>query len=97
MLTLYRRLLGVRRAHPALTIGEFALLGAEGDVLVYARRHHAERLIVALNLAGRPHRLRLPDWATACRPLLSTLAGAAPTGDGSLSLRADEGVILKLA
>jgi alpha-glucosidase len=97
ILTLYRRLLAVRRAHPALTIGEFALLGAEDDVLVYARQHHAERLIVALNLAGRPHRLRLPDWATACRPLLSTVASAAPTGDGSLLLRADEGVILELA
>jgi alpha-glucosidase len=97
ILTLYRRLLAVRRAHPALTIGEFALLGAEGDVLVYARRHHAERLIVALNLAKRPHRLRLPDWATTCRPLLSTVARAAPTGDGSLLLRADEGVILKPA
>jgi alpha-glucosidase len=97
ILTLYRRLLAVRRAHPALTIGEFALLGAEGNVLVYARRHHAERLIVALNLARRPHRLRLPDWATTCRPLLSTIATAAPTGDGSLLLRADEGVILKPA
>jgi glycosidase len=95
ILTLYRRLLAVRRAHPALTIGEFALLGVEGDVLVYERRHDAERLIVALNLAGRPHRLRLPDLTTTCRPLLSTVASAAPTGDGSLLLRADEGVILK--
>jgi alpha-glucosidase len=95
ILTLYRRLLAVRRAHPALTIGEFALLGVEGDVLVYVRRHDAERLIVALNLARRPHRLRLPDWATTCRPLLSTVANAAPTGDGCLLLRADEGVILK--
>jgi hypothetical protein len=50
---------------------------------------------VALNLAGRPHRLRLPDLTTTCRPLLSTVASAAPTGDGSLLLRADEGVILK--
>ena len=97
ILTLYRRLLAVRRAHPALTIGEFALLGAEGDVLVYARRHDAEQLIVALNLASRPHRLRLPDWATTCRPLLSTVASPAPTRDGSLLLRADEGVILKPA
>ncbi|RPI45704.1 MAG: DUF3459 domain-containing protein [Hyphomicrobiaceae bacterium] len=96
-MTLYRRLLAVRRAHPALTIGEFALLGAEGDVLVYARRHHAEQLIVALNLARRPHRLRLPDWATTCRPLLSTVASPAPIRDGSLLLRADEGVIVKPA
>jgi glycosidase len=50
ILALYRRLLVVRRAHPALAIGDFALLDAEGDVLAYERRHGAERLIVALNL-----------------------------------------------
>ena len=94
ILTLYRRLLAARRAHPALSIGDFALLDAEGDVLAYERRHGAERLIVALNLGGRPQRLQLPDWASDCRPLLSTLAGAAPAGDGALLLRGDEGVIL---
>ncbi len=64
ILTLYRRLLAVRRAHLALSIGDFALLDAEGDVPAYERRHGAERLIVALNLGGRSHRLELPDWAS---------------------------------
>ena len=44
MLTLYRRfwLCGahIRRS----SIGEFALLGAEGDVLAYERRHHARAI-----------------------------------------------------
>ena len=39
ILSLYRQLLAVRRAHPALAIGDFALLDAEGDVLAYERRH----------------------------------------------------------
>jgi glycosidase len=94
ILTLYRRLLAVRRAHLALSIGDFALLDAEGDVLAYERRHGAERLIVALNLGRRSHRLELPDWASDCRPLLSTVADATLAGDGALLLRADEGVIL---
>jgi glycosidase len=94
ILTLYRRLLAARRAHLALSIGEFALLDAEGNVLAYERRHGAERLIVALNLGGRPHRLQLPDWASDCRPLLSTIADAAPVRDGALLLRGNEGVIL---
>ncbi len=50
ILTLYRRLLAVRRAHPALSIGDITLLDTDGDVLAYERRHGAERLIVALNL-----------------------------------------------
>ena len=63
-------------------------------MLAYERRHGAERLIVALNLGGQSHRLELPDWASDCRPLLSTVADAAPIGDGALLLRANEGVIL---
>jgi len=94
ILTLYRRLLAARRAHLALSIGDFALLDVEGDVLAYERRHGAERLIVALNLGGASHRLELPDWASDCRLLLSTVADAALAGDGALLLRADEGVIL---
>jgi alpha-glucosidase len=94
MLTLYRRLLAMRRTHRALSIGDFALLDAEGDVLAYQRRHGAERLLVALNLGGRSQCLQLPDWASDCRPLLSTLADAASAGDGALRLRPDEGVIL---
>jgi glycosidase len=94
ILALYRRLLAVRRAHPALAIGEFALLDSEGDVLAYERRHDAERMIVALNLGGQSQRLELPDWASDCRVLLSTVADAAPIEDGAVLLRADEGLIL---
>jgi len=39
---------------------------------------------------GKP----LPDWASECRTLLSTVADAALAGDGALTLRPDEGVIL---
>jgi alpha-glucosidase len=94
ILTLYRRLLAMRRTHPALSVGDFALLDAEGDVLAYERRHGAERLIVALNLGRQPHRLQLPDWASDWRPLLSTLADGAPAVNGALLLRGNEGVIL---
>jgi glycosidase len=94
ILALYRRLLAARRAHPALAIGDFALLDAEGDVVAYERRHGAERLIVALNLGGHSQRLELPDWASDCRVLLSTVADATLAGDGAVLLRADEGLIL---
>jgi hypothetical protein len=77
-----------------LAIGDFTLLDTEGDVVAYERRHGAERLIVALNLGGHSQRLELPDWASDCRALLSTVADAAPAGDGAVLLRADEGLIL---
>jgi alpha-glucosidase len=94
ILALYRRLLAIRRAHPALAIGDFALLDAEGDVLAYERRRGAERLIVALNLGGHSQGLELPGWASDCRVLLSTVADTAQIGDGAVLLRPDEGLIL---
>jgi glycosidase len=94
ILTLYRRLLAARRAHPALSIGDFAPLDAQDDVLAYERCHGTERLIVALNLGGQPHRLALPDWAKQYRSLLSTVDDAVAATDGALLLRENEGVIL---
>ena len=39
ILTLYRRLLALRRDCPALSIGDFVLLDVEDEILVYERRH----------------------------------------------------------
>jgi alpha-glucosidase len=95
ILTLYRRLLALRRDCLALSIGDFVFLNVEDEILVYERRHASERLMVALNLGGRPHRLRLPDWARGSRLLLSTLEDVALAEDGALLLRSNEGVVLK--
>jgi alpha-glucosidase len=94
ILTLYRQLLAARRSHLALSIGDFVLLNAEGDILAYERRHDPERLIVALNLGGRPQHMTLPDWANEYRPLLSTVDDAVMVADRTLLLRESEGVIL---
>jgi alpha-glucosidase len=95
ILTLYRRLLAPRRDCLALSIGDFGLLSGEDEILAYERRHGAERLIVALNLGGRPHRLQLSDWARGSRLLLSTVEDAALVEGDTLLLRSNEGVILK--
>ncbi|SEG80775.1 alpha-amylase family glycosyl hydrolase [Bosea lathyri] len=94
LLTLYRRLLTVRRAHPALAIGDFMLLDSEEDVLAYERRHGAQRLVVALNLSGQSQRLELPESPSDWRLLLSTSAESLVIENNVLLLRGDEGVIL---
>jgi oligo-1,6-glucosidase/alpha-glucosidase len=73
LLTLYRRLLQLRRDHPALAVGDFALVASDADVLSYERRHDGRRLLIALNLADQPRRLTLPEDADSVRLLLSTL------------------------
>lgn len=85
MLALTRALLALRRAEPALELGELALLDAPDGVLAYERRHHGRTLRIVLNLTPR-------EVTVAWRgvPLLSTRAGRAEPG----KLRPDEGLVL---
>jgi alpha-glucosidase len=50
MLTLYRRLIELRRSEPALSVGSYAPVPAEGDLLAYLRCFEDRRLLVALTL-----------------------------------------------
>ncbi|WNO52562.1 alpha-amylase family glycosyl hydrolase [Stakelama saccharophila] len=92
MLSLYRTLLALRRASPALRIGEYAALPADSGTLCYQRRHGDERLLIALNLTGEPRRLILPDDSGAAELLVSTLPDAT-LGD---ALAPNEGLLLRL-
>ncbi|HSO35816.1 MAG TPA: alpha-amylase family glycosyl hydrolase [Labilithrix sp.] len=97
MLVLHRRLLALRRARSALSIGDLVLLeppAGAADVLAYERRHGEQRLLVALNLGPHPQELPLPAWAHALRPLLSTAAGDPSLPGALLLLRPDEGLVL---
>jgi alpha-glucosidase len=96
ILMLYRRLLALRRDWRALSIGDFLLLNVEDEILVYARRHGSERLIVAFNFGERQHRLELPDWAHGSRLLLSTTEDAAPVETDAFLLRSNEAVVLEV-
>jgi len=96
MLTLHRRLLGLRRQTPALVTGAYHRVEAAGDVLAYVRADPAGRWLVALNLGPSPARLAVPGPSPAGRVALSTHPGrdGQPVG-GSLELAGDEGVVVE--
>ncbi|HEX4378192.1 MAG TPA: alpha-amylase family glycosyl hydrolase [Steroidobacteraceae bacterium] len=97
LLSLYRRLIALRRAHRALTEGDYAPIVAADDVLAFIRHTTDERVLVVLNLAHGPQRLDLPEDIRCSAILLSTdpvPSDAAPAGQ--VHLRADEGIILAL-
>jgi oligo-1,6-glucosidase/alpha-glucosidase len=85
MLALYRRLLSLRRALPALSVGDFRLLDAADGVLAYERRHGGTALRVALNLTDEAKPLPFEGDI-----LLSPLDDAPHD-----TLRANEGIILR--
>src|SRR3546814_17211216 len=91
MLHLYRRLLRLRRGHPALSIGECTDVRAVGDILSYDRHHEGEHMRIIQNLSGRDQ--PLPVDVTGFRPLLSTIADGEPASPAD-GLRADEGLLL---
>jgi alpha-glucosidase len=97
MLALHRALIGLRRRAPALALGSYQPLPAEDDVLAYLRSAGADEpsFLVALNLGSREQRLALPRSG---RVALSThLDRAGERARGTLELRPDEGLIVRLA
>jgi alpha-glucosidase len=89
-LELYRALIALRRATPALQHGSYRSVRAAPDVFAYVREHDDERVLVALNFAPFPR--PLPAEADGARLLLSTGAGP-PDGE----LAGDEACVFELS
>ena len=97
LLNLYRRLIELRRAEPALPVGEIAPLPAENDLMAYVRKTHERRLLVVLNLGANPQTFNLADLKSRACLLVSThLDRDHEKLADDLELRADEGVIVEL-
>jgi len=66
----YQKLIGIRKAHPALSHGNHIALSTEGDLYVFARRDAATKdlVVVAVNRGGEPATATFaapPEWETA--------------------------------
>ena len=94
LLTLYRRLLSLRRDEPALSVGSYAPLPPSGDVLVYRREHQGRRILVALNFGDQPAALDLPDAAGGQILLSTDPHRAAGEQADPVTLAATEGVLI---
>ena len=92
MLSLYRRLLELRRREPALSIGGYRALVARRGVLSYLRSHDGRNYAVALNLSDRRAEVRLE---LAGRVEASTHPGRddRPVRE-TVELAANEGVVI---
>ncbi len=95
LLNLYRELLAMRRASPALSLGDYLEVAAADGVLAYERRRAGERMLVALNLTSEPRRVALPEDADWTPVLATTGSVASSPMRGSLALAPDQGVVLR--
>jgi alpha-glucosidase len=97
LLTLYQRLIALRRAEPALSVGEIALLPTSGNLIAHMRKAGDRRLLIVLNLGAKPEYFNLGELLSTAQLLLSTASDREKTRfNGTFELRANEGVITEL-
>jgi len=97
ILTLYHRLLELRRTHAALAVGSYEPVAMTGDLLAYIRRTSDEGFLVALNLGDEAFELSLGSLGLTGRTVLSTHLDRGDEGVVTdVGLRAAEGVIIAL-
>jgi len=93
MLTLHRKLLGLRKQYPALMSGSYLPLLATGDILLFRRKHGATSILVALNLGSQPGAIEVENCAGTA--LLSTYCDRADEYcGGRIDLRPHEGLMI---
>ena len=98
MLTLYSHLIKFRRGESALEVGKFELIKSDGDLLTYVRRDRESAFLIALNLGTQPQMVNFSNTAPAGKIVISTHLDRAGEGvRGDLRLRADEGLLVRLA
>jgi alpha-glucosidase len=96
ILALYHRLIALRRAQPALSIGDFSPLPAGNDLIAYVRKTGDQRFLIVLNLGAEPKSFNISDLQSHATLLLSTHLDRSGELLDKLDLRADEGAIIKL-
>jgi alpha-glucosidase len=97
LLSLYRRLLALRRQEPALSGGSFARVRSSDTVLAYTRHGNGRACLVALNFGHQPADVERGATEPAGRIVLSTALDREQEWVGArLVLRADEGVVIAL-
>jgi alpha-glucosidase len=98
ILTLYRRLIQLRREQPALSIGAYTAIPTPGDLLAYRRSFaRGRRYFVVLNLSSEPATFQSPVVGVRGRVAISThLDREAEPFAGQIDLRADEGLLIEL-
>jgi alpha-glucosidase len=96
MLSLYRRLISVRQSEPALMVGSYRPIPAEGDILAYTREAEGQRFLIVLNF-GRQDQTFSSPRVTGGEIVVSTLMDREGEAVGpTVQLRPNEGILIRL-
>lgn len=95
ILSLYKRLIALRKASPPLVSGDYHPIAAQGDLLIYRREAEGRAVTVVLNLGPEPIAVTTSAIRFGSEILLSTfLDREGERLEGVLDLRGNEGVVV---
>jgi alpha-glucosidase len=95
MFSLYKALIALRRARPELALGSYEPIRVTENLLLFAREHHGQRLVVGLNFGRKPALFDATGWRG--RILLSTFMDRQDeVVDARLTVRGAEGLVMAL-
>lgn len=99
LLALYRALLALRKARPALSncrrdLTRVRASDEQGWVTVERRDPGGDHIALAANFSDRPCRVPLPDGARGWQPLLATAGGPPQIDDGAVLVARESAVLL---
>jgi alpha-glucosidase len=87
----------LRRKRPALSLGGYGSVLADGNLLVFTRELGRERILVAFNFDGEATAVSLASGELAGRLLLSTAGDREDEPmQASVKLRPHEGVVVEV-
>ncbi|HEY0971601.1 MAG TPA: alpha-amylase family glycosyl hydrolase [Gemmatimonadales bacterium] len=97
MLSLYRRLLQLRRIEPALSVGSYTPVPSPSNVLAYVREADGRRFLVVLNLSHAPAVLQPEHLDVGGEIVCATYSGReGERVERRILLEGDEGVVVRL-
>lgn len=87
------RLIQIRKAHPALSCGDYRQVALTNTACLYSRSHDGETLWTAINISGEPQTLYFAEHVKGT----DLLTGTEAVMEGSLSLAPNSAQVLKIS
>jgi len=96
MLSLYQRLIALRRAEPALCVGSYTPVASDPNLIAYVRQADDRRFLVVLNLGPRPAHLTLDGVGNGKIEIATDVGRVGHAVTGRLVMRGDDALVVRL-
>jgi alpha-glucosidase len=94
LLSFYQKTMAMRKAHKALSMGEFQLLsGQPNDILYYTRSFENEAISILLNMDSKPHEIKLDKNLKIENILLTNVENSEERISRQLTLLPYQGIV----